>query len=142
MTSRVQRTDSGGVASGSPWRPSIKCDICGRVFTAASTYRNHKAFHRGETACPICNYVFTEKGNLKAHIRRVHGMDVGGVGGWFPGKQCPKCDRRFNAYSSYRNHLPLHRGETTCPICHYVFTEKGNLKAHMRRVHGVDVTAR
>ena len=51
--------------------------------------------------------------------------------------QCGVCGRQFSATSSYYHHMAIHRGETTCPLCRKVLSHKGNLKNHMKTVHGV-----
>ncbi|KAF0308424.1 Sal-like protein 1 [Amphibalanus amphitrite] len=64
-------------------------------------------------------------------------MLSGGSGGSPRLHQCPQCGRQFAASSSYYHHMAMHRGETTCPICGKVLSHKGNLKCHMKTVHGV-----
>ena len=51
------------------------CEICGHTFLAASSLRNHRAIHRGETKCYICHGVFAQKGNLKRHLKKAHNID-------------------------------------------------------------------
>ena len=55
--------------------------------------------------------------------------------GRFPGKQCTICFRFFNGYSTYMNHQAVHRGETTCPMCKFVFSQKQALKKHVLAKH-------
>ena len=57
------------------WYPGKRCEICGRSFNGASSLRNHRAMHRGETSCPVCLLVFSQKGNMKRHLKQVHGRD-------------------------------------------------------------------
>ncbi|XP_043244931.1 broad-complex core protein isoforms 1/2/3/4/5-like isoform X25 [Amphibalanus amphitrite] len=62
----------------------------------------------------------------------------GGAGSmtvWSPKFVCKVCRRVFSAYSTFRGHLALHRGETTCPFCSKVFSHKGHLKVHIRCRH-------
>ena len=53
--------------------------------------------------------------------------------------RCRLCGRVFRAPSTFRHHMSLHRGETTCTVCHKVYSHKGNLKNHMMAVHGVSL---
>ena len=59
--------------------------------------------------------------------------------GWYPCKKCPTCGRSFRAYSSYQKHQALHRGETKCPICLRVFSQKGSMKTHVLLVHNQEL---
>ena len=54
----------------------LRCQLCGRVFRAPSTYRHHLSLHRGETTCQLCHKVFSHKGNLKSHMKAVHGTSL------------------------------------------------------------------
>ncbi|XP_037078432.1 zinc finger protein 320-like [Pollicipes pollicipes] len=117
------------------WPPfEAKCEECGRVFHAPSTFRGHKAVHRGETVCRLCLKVLSHKGHLKKHMAVVHGVRMLRSEGL--AHRCHVCGRTFRAASTYRNHLALHRGETTCHICGRVFGEKGSKKIHVRNIHG------
>ncbi|KAF0308425.1 Zinc finger and BTB domain-containing protein 24 [Amphibalanus amphitrite] len=158
----------GESAPGAPLSAELRCDQCGRVFRARSTYRHHLSLHRGQTTCTVCHKVYSHKGNLKNHMMAVHGMVFDDnrrwagaaaeprspVGPHMPSApmvvgrglnvaaaaeqyRCRLCGRSFRAPSTYRNHLALHRGETTCPICGRVFAEKGSKKIHIRNVHGI-----
>ena len=54
--------------SGGQW----KCFHCSRSFSCLSTYTHHKAMHRGETTCPICMKILSQKGSLSRHMAKLH----------------------------------------------------------------------
>ena len=62
--------------SDAAWYPGKRCEICGQQFFAPSSFRNHRALHRGETKCPICLRVFSHKGNMKSHLKKMHASDL------------------------------------------------------------------
>ena len=55
--------------------------------------------------------------------------------GFYPGKKCETCWRPFQSHSAYINHRAMHRGQTKCPVCLKVFSNKSNLKKHLGLVH-------
>ncbi|XP_043227301.1 broad-complex core protein isoforms 1/2/3/4/5-like isoform X4 [Amphibalanus amphitrite] len=54
------------------------CNICGKTFTIKTSLIHHRSLHRGETACPFCQKVFSRKSNMMTHVRTVHAMAPGG----------------------------------------------------------------
>ncbi|KAF0306524.1 Zinc finger protein 764 [Amphibalanus amphitrite] len=110
-----------------PWFPGKRCEVCSQQFFSSSTFRKHRALHRGETKCPLCLRVYRQKSYLKTHMRMVHDLDCGFL--------CHLCQRHFTSYSSYYHHQQVHMGNTTCPICGKVFSQKGHLRVHLRTVH-------
>ena len=56
--------------------PGHTCQLCGKTFLLKTSLTHHKGLHRGETACPVCNKVFSRKGNMLAHMKTVHSGEV------------------------------------------------------------------
>ncbi|XP_043227291.1 broad-complex core protein isoforms 1/2/3/4/5-like isoform X3 [Amphibalanus amphitrite] len=48
---------------------------------------------------------------------------------------CPVCWKPFTHPKSLLQHLPVHTGSTTCPVCGRVCDRKARLNLHMRRCH-------
>ncbi|KAF0312958.1 Zinc finger protein 189 [Amphibalanus amphitrite] len=61
-----------------PPRSGHTCNICGKTFTIRTSLIHHRSLHRGETACPFCQKVFSRKSNMMTHVRTVHAMAPGG----------------------------------------------------------------
>ncbi|KAF0312962.1 Zinc finger protein 256 [Amphibalanus amphitrite] len=49
---------------------------------------------------------------------------------------CPVCWKPFTHPKSLLQHLPVHTGSTTCPVCGRVCDRKARLNLHMRRSGG------
>jgi len=65
-------SQDGAAGSGGGWYPGKPCEVCGRQFNAPSTYRNHRALHRGQTTCYLCGRVFSQKSHMTRHMKLVH----------------------------------------------------------------------
>ncbi|KAF0306356.1 Neurotrophin receptor-interacting factor [Amphibalanus amphitrite] len=64
----------GAAAAGRTVPPStnaavIVCPDCGIRFRSSSSYSQHKAKHRGETKCHVCGRIYSNRSNLRAHLR-------------------------------------------------------------------------
>ncbi|KAF0293957.1 Zinc finger protein Xfin [Amphibalanus amphitrite] len=51
---------------------------------------------------------------------------------------CAECGRAFAFRDSLTHHMSLHRGETTCPVCHKVLSRKAYLRTHLSTAHGME----
>ena len=51
---------------------------------------------------------------------------------------CEQCGLTFKTPSRLSEHRSIHRGMTTCPVCHYVFTRRTQMKMHLKTRHGVE----
>ena len=60
---------------------SHQCTTCGKGYNSFSALKTHERSHTGEKPykCEFCKMGFTQNGNLRAHIRRVHSIEVSNV---------------------------------------------------------------
>ncbi|GAB6029735.1 hypothetical protein CHUAL_005454 [Chamberlinius hualienensis] len=96
---------------------TLECDICGKKLAASELLLNkHKKRHVDRFfPCQICAYRFREKGNLKRHLLRQHGVS-----------------------SSRKSKLTLNNDEENCPLCDVVVLNRTYLIHHLTGVHKVD----
>ncbi|KAF0303979.1 Broad-complex core protein isoform 6 [Amphibalanus amphitrite] len=52
---------------------------------------------------------------------------------------CQQCGLTFKTPSRLSEHRSIHRGQTTCPVCGYVFTRRTQMKSHLRTRHGLEI---
>merc|ERR1712168_1513734 len=54
------------------------CEFCGLSIPKKNKYLEHVMIHTGERqfACNQCNYTCIQKGNLRKHMMRQHGIEV------------------------------------------------------------------
>ncbi|KAJ0065922.1 hypothetical protein NL108_000174 [Boleophthalmus pectinirostris] len=92
--------------------------------------------------CFYCNQMFPNANSLRRHCKQAHGKDRCHV--------CPvcnkafkrathlKCDKAFNQKSALQVHMVKHTGKKPfkCEVCSIRFTQKSNMKHHMKRAHG------
>uniref|UniRef100_A0A336MC41 CSON009349 protein n=1 Tax=Culicoides sonorensis TaxID=179676 RepID=A0A336MC41_CULSO len=78
-----------------------------------------------EFNCDKCNYTTTKKKNLQAHISTMHDPQP---------VDCPECGKKVSKVR-YKKHLRTHTLEFSCCVCAKRFSNRWNLKEHIRKNH-------
>ncbi|GAB6020138.1 hypothetical protein CHUAL_002867 [Chamberlinius hualienensis] len=142
-----------------------RCGICNATFNMEINLNLHKATHNNENpVCPICGKSFSRVAGLKAHII-LHEVEENLVcdecGDEFStqGKlnrhlakhreeteekvfNCKHCNRQFNEETELKEHVKMHARlkASLSKRMHKRNINRGNLRAHIERVHPVDRT--
>ena len=110
----------------------VPCMICNKSFKQKNSLKNHLKTHSGELPfkCKLCDKGFAQKGNMKSHIEKSHAINK-------KRSSCFMCSRSFKSETSLQIHMQKHKGELSfiCPFCSYGFTQKGNMKSHIQKLH-------
>ncbi|CAL1530102.1 unnamed protein product [Lymnaea stagnalis] len=78
--------------------------------------------------CIHCPAKLTSAAFLKAHIEETHQNIMP--------FSCSLCGKGYLSSTGLYLHMLLHEGKSfQCPLCHWKFTQKCNLKRHLGRVH-------
>ena len=113
-------------------KPSMPCNICGKLFiNKAHIGRHIRSVHMGEKhhQCSGCGKMFYSKYNMRAHYQEQH-TDVCYT--------CSYCSRIFKHRSVFQKHLKTHTGQKNyiCHICNHGFIQSTPFWAHMKKKHG------
>jgi C2H2-type zinc finger len=54
--------------------------------------------------------------------------------------ECSGCGRSYATRRACHEHFAMHLGKTTCTLCSAVFCTEAHLRAHMRIVHGQEIS--
>ena len=140
-----------------------QCDQCSKVFKNKHYLKEHVArVHINEKhECPKCGKTFRSKVRLAQHASQVHTqrrfkcnlcdksckekrelerhVDINHLRPGHKPYTCIHCDKSYKAPSGLRMHVKREHGPGTkvqCDICLQICSDKSNLSAHKRRVHG------
>jgi uncharacterized Zn-finger protein len=111
------------------------CDVCGEIFTRASSLTRHKRTHTGEKPF-VCNYpecksAFAQTDGLVVHKRRTHTGEKPSVCDY------PGCKSAFAQSSDLLVHKRTHTGEKhygcNYPGCEKAFTRLDSLNVHKKK---------
>lgn len=110
-------------------RKSRTCPICGKVYTASSSYFYHmKHFHKRskDHECDVCGKKFGTKACLVQH-KAIHTGECR--------YECKECGKRFRSKASLYIHEQTHNGvkSWSCSQCHRSFRWRTHLARHMKR---------
>jgi len=144
-------------------RQSATCELCGQVYSSASTLKVHKRTNHSDECfvCqePDCRKRLKTKASLLDHMSSVHRNEklyvCHGCGKNFKYRHqrrmcenkhvgkfihpCTLCDKKFNDKRRFQQHMRVHTGEKPfmCPICNFRCARMDNLNLHTKKAHGV-----
>uniref|UniRef100_S4RB58 GDNF inducible zinc finger protein 1 n=1 Tax=Petromyzon marinus TaxID=7757 RepID=S4RB58_PETMA len=130
---RGKKTEQEGSDAGQCAGKVIECTNCDKEFQYEKSYMKHALQAHGMEpdivyCCRECGQTFTNRCNLRAHLRHVHNEDRQFV--------CGICGKRFKRKKDVRRHtIQVHEGGAerhTCPECGKGLSSRTALRLHER----------
>ena len=80
--------------------------------------------------CSNCDIVFSNRGELKAHMVQAHSRNE---------FKCKYCGKGFLTITGLQSHVPLHDGQWkfSCPLCGKGFQRKLDFEGHMNKHNNI-----
>ncbi|XP_034252653.1 zinc finger protein 184-like [Thrips palmi] len=126
-------------------RPKLKCDICMKTFSSASSLEYHKLTHK-KVKCEKCELTFPASmerthlctAKVKSESTQLSGMEFGVL----PEKRviqytCHLCKKKFHTRKMLYQHKKMHIKVKIfkCKMCNNSYSDAGALKAHKEEDH-------
>jgi len=107
--------------------PTVKCQICPRMFHSQSQLKDHLNTHKGikPYKCIYCYKCFASK-NQQVNHQKIHGEKK---------FSCDICSRKFIRKANMLIHYRTHTGERPfpCKVCGFRFRQQGDMNKHLQR---------
>ena len=137
----------------SPYKKSLSCYYCFKIFDKRQTLERHERVHTGEKPfkCNECDKCFTQSYYLNQHKKRHRWEDEEKVGKVAtPANNstddksvddfsCYICSKRFTLRADLVRHERIHTGDKPykCDLCDKFFAQSGQLAIHKKRHSGI-----
>uniref|UniRef100_A0A4W3GQ24 Zinc finger protein 131 n=1 Tax=Callorhinchus milii TaxID=7868 RepID=A0A4W3GQ24_CALMI len=116
------------------------CQYCQKQFDHFGHFKEHLRKHTGEKPfeCPNCHERFARNSTLKCHLVACR-TGVGAKKGRKKLYECQVCCSVFPSWDQFKSHLAVHTGAKPnhCTLCDMWFMRPGELRQHLREVHGL-----
>ncbi|XP_067838492.1 zinc finger protein 131 isoform X2 [Heptranchias perlo] len=133
------RDEDGGNKKPRCVRKVHVCQYCEKQFDHFGHFKEHLRKHTGEKPfeCPNCHERFARNSTLKCHLVACR-TGMGAKKGRKKMYECQVCSSVFPSWDQFKNHLAVHTGEKPnhCTVCDMWFMRAGELRQHVREVHG------
>uniref|UniRef100_A0A915PN93 C2H2-type domain-containing protein n=1 Tax=Setaria digitata TaxID=48799 RepID=A0A915PN93_9BILA len=119
--------------------PRGLCPICGRIYGSNKDLQDHvTAYHERKYECEKCARTFVSEKRMRAHELKKHSAQTssfvkGNNGGERKLFECNQCDRTYETFYNFKEHLAKHKGKLfRCTICSKHLSGQSALSRHAK----------
>jgi len=110
---------------------AVTCKVCNMTLEDPRALEAHKKSEHGVGSCHYCGKSFFVKGDLIAHIEKIHEGKLNDKT-----YMCEICSKSFNTIFQLKTHKVIHKEkQLKCQLCPKAFHWKSSLEAHMMSCH-------